>query len=231
MKRLIIIFLICYKLCLAYDEIENKISEYFLSEIKIKSSNPELDVQMSDFLNGVFETTLGISILKKCSIPYNPDVNSHSAFIAQYMKSSSSAVSIIKKKQFKQINGNTCDYNLSDPNVFVSAKKADISTQSLFSSLFSKTSFGKGFIAFSNCIGKNQLYEIADPSLIDQIFFMLGSDKMTSKLFESFCSVNNIFSQIENQVDPNSIDVFSVMGTQLNKVMKNVQPHYQILKK
>jgi hypothetical protein len=229
MKSLIIFLLICYNLCSPFDEIDNKINLYFLSEIKIKTSTPDLSLQLSDFLNGIFDTNLGLTILKKCSIPYNPDVNSHNAFIAQYLKSSSSAENIVKKKLFKQINGKTCEYNLSDPNIFVSAKKADISTQSLFSALFTKTSFGKGFLAFSNCIGKNQLYEIADPYLVDQIFLLLGNEKMIPKLFHSFCSVNNIFSQIVNQVDPNAVDVFSLMGTQLNKVMKSVQPHYQAL--
>ena len=58
------------------------------------------------------------------------------------------------------------------------------------------------------------------------MFYFFSSDKVTAKLFESFCSVNNIFSEIKNLVDPKSEDAFGTIGKQLNNILIQVKPHY-----
>lgn len=224
--KTLLITIICFTFILS--ENNASLNKVFLSENKT-NGDPKLDQEMADFLNGIFGTSLGLDILKKCSVPYKPEDGSHSIFLEQYKKSSSSAQSIISKKSIKKITGETCEYNTSDPNVYTDAKKTEIPTSLFFSSSFHNTGFGKGFIAFTNCMGKTQLYDLTDPVLVDQIFFLFSNEKTTLMLFQSFCTVNNIFSQIKTVVDSKTNNAFEAIGKQLYTSLILTKPHYQYL--
>jgi hypothetical protein len=211
-------------------EIEN-VENVEIVEETHKNLQVAKDQEFSDFLNALLGSTLGYSLLNKCSRPYNPDTNSHEIFITQFQKVSTSANGLITKKSPKEINGEICKYNTADPNVYISAKKAEITTQSFFAQLIFKTAFGTTFIEFSKCIGVTELNKIADPVLVDELFFLFGNDKMGKRLWESFCTINNIFSQMKISVDAKDAGVYKKMGEALKNVLMQVNLHYLNLKK
>lgn len=196
----------------------------------VLGADPAKNQQFADFLNGLYGSSLGADILKKCSKPYSPDPKAHDGFIAAFQKVNTNVNTLLTKKAYKDVNGEVCRYNTADPNVFISAKKVEIPTTVLFIQYTFKNSFGISFMEFSKCIGSGELSKIADPAFIEELFYIFSSDKITKRLFESFCSVNNIFFYLKGSVDPKDANIFKKMGIAMNGILKEVKLHYEFIK-
>lgn len=198
-------------------------------EIQIFAADPAKQKEFSGFLNNLYSSS-DSAILSKCSVQYSPEANSHETFITQFKKMTDNVNTILTKKVFKEINGEKCSYNPDDKNDFTSAKKAkiDVPTKQIFTDLLLKSSFGKIILQFSKCIGIPALNKISDPSYIEELFFMIGSEPNLSKLFESICSINNMFNLLKAGMS--SQNPFESMGQILNNLLVEVRAHYNFIK-
>lgn len=220
-------------------DIENIIDSVVLEEMEFSNresaavflADPVKDKQFADFLNAFYGSSMGNDILKKCSKPYSPDSSAHEAFLSQYAKVYANVNTLITKKTIKEVTGAQCTYNVSDPKTFITAKKAEIPTMALFSSLLAKTSFGKGLLAFSNCIGATELGKLSSPAYVEEVLYLIATEKSLNRLFESFCTINNMFYFLNANVDAKDPAAFQKIGKALNGLFNSVKLHYEFIKK
>lgn len=210
----------------------NKESLQFIGE-EIHLRDATQSNQFADYLNALYGTSKGDEVLTMCSKPYSPDANSHELFINQFKNVYSTTSNILSSKRYPQINGEVCEYNLSDVNIFVSAKKArvNVSNQSVIKELLYKTAFGKSALEFSKCIGQDNLNKIADAGYIKEMLDVLSSDSYITKFFESFCSINNIFAYTKTVIDPTNPELYQTMGGIIHDFIVKVKVHYDSIKK
>lgn len=187
------------------------------------------------FLKSVYGTES--NIIRKCSRPYKPDTGSHDAFRSQYLKLQKNVNVILTQKIFSKVTGEQCEYESDDITQFtdVSKDKKEIPTSSIFLDLIVNSSFGKGFKAFSNCIGENSLNSITDnKEFVSEIFYMLFNEKKpipTSQLFDSYCSVNNIFSQFKSPFNTKDDKFFEHIGKAIREILILTKSNYEFIKK
>jgi hypothetical protein len=199
--------------------------------LDLEDSTKEL--QFSEFLNGLYGSSIGPAILVSCDKPYNPEANAHEVFVAQFQKVVTSTTTVISAKKYPVITGATCDYSKEDPKtVYTSAKaaRADVATLATIKELLYKTTLGKSIYEFSNCIGADNLNKIAPADYVKEALDILKSDSKMTKLFESFCSINNIFSFTKDSIDSGDKNLFSIMGKRVHDILIAVTDHYNNMK-